>query len=444
MKILILSCGTRGDVLPFCGLGRAFAAKGCDVMFATHSVFSNAVFQQQGVRFADIGTSGEVALYEWPEGIAWHRAKGLSAMAASKVFMRRLMKEWFSGALAAARAFKPDLVVLSSFPVWFGPSICSAIGDVPFCAAHLSPLCETREFAPPVGFGDARVWFGFAALAKWRMFHAAGWLLNRPLIDELRAGVGLKPMTESPAQLYRARALPTVHLFSSVLVQRPADWPPNEHVVGSALVPEAPFTPPPALADFLSAGEPPVYCGFGSMLGTFTMEQSKTVLGTVATALAALAERGVRSILHLATVTGSAVLYGEAVLGALRANSERLFLLQEPAPHSWLFPRCALIVTHGGAGTVHAAVRAARPLIVLPADFSANDQPFWAGCVLRAGLGRSPCGLSSLGSKGAGLKRAILDLLGEDGGPIRERVEAAAQKMREEAAPLPLAETGGQ
>jgi hypothetical protein len=38
-------------------------------------------------------------------------------------------------------------------------------------------------------------------------------------------------------------------------------------------------------------------------------------------------------------------------------------------PHSALFSRCSLAVHHGGAGTVHAAARAAVPQLVLPIAF---------------------------------------------------------------------------
>jgi sterol 3beta-glucosyltransferase len=44
-------------------------------------------------------------------------------------------------------------------------------------------------------------------------------------------------------------------------------------------------------------------------------------------------------------------------------------------------------VHHGGAGTVHAVVRAGLPSIVVP--FLA-DQPFWGRLLARRGLGAAP------------------------------------------------------
>ena len=64
--------------------------------------------------------------------------------------------------------------------------------------------------------------------------------------------------------------------------------------------------------------------------------------------------------------------------------SDRILML-EAAPHDWLFPRCAAIVHHGGAGTTHEALRWGRPSILCPVF---GDQPFWARRV--AALGASP------------------------------------------------------
>jgi UDP:flavonoid glycosyltransferase YjiC (YdhE family) len=54
-------------------------------------------------------------------------------------------------------------------------------------------------------------------------------------------------------------------------------------------------------------------------------------------------------------------------------------------PHSLVMSQAALVVTHGGHGTVMAALRAGVPLLCLPL---VADQPFIAGRVHQAGAGR--------------------------------------------------------
>jgi UDP:flavonoid glycosyltransferase YjiC (YdhE family) len=53
------------------------------------------------------------------------------------------------------------------------------------------------------------------------------------------------------------------------------------------------------------------------------------------------------------------------------------------APHAALFPRALAIVHQGGAGTLHQALAAGRPTLVVP---HAHDQPDNAHRVARAGV----------------------------------------------------------
>ena len=57
------------------------------------------------------------------------------------------------------------------------------------------------------------------------------------------------------------------------------------------------------------------------------------------------------------------------------------------APHAALFPRAALVVHHGGIGTLGQALRAGRPMLVVPWS---HDQPDNASRVARLGVGRQP------------------------------------------------------
>jgi sterol 3beta-glucosyltransferase len=59
----------------------------------------------------------------------------------------------------------------------------------------------------------------------------------------------------------------------------------------------------------------------------------------------------------------------------------------ESAPHSWLFPRMAAVVHHGGAGTTAAGLRAGVPSIIIP---SGTDQFAWGRRVYELGVGAKP------------------------------------------------------
>src|SRR5690606_30730336 len=69
----------------------------------------------------------------------------------------------------------------------------------------------------------------------------------------------------------------------------------------------------------------------------------------------------------------------------LRADED--VLLVESAAHGEVFPRCALVVHHGGAGTSHAALRAGVPSVVAA---HIPEQAMWADALRRAGVGARP------------------------------------------------------
>jgi UDP:flavonoid glycosyltransferase YjiC (YdhE family) len=91
--------------------------------------------------------------------------------------------------------------------------------------------------------------------------------------------------------------------------------------------------------------------------------------------LDALAQSGQRGIL----LTGWGGLRTERV-------PDNVFVL-DAAPHSWLFPRMAAVVHHGGAGTTAEGLRAGVPSVIVPFIL---DQPFWGARIQALGLGPDP------------------------------------------------------
>lgn len=109
------------------------------------------------------------------------------------------------------------------------------------------------------------------------------------------------------------------------------------------------YVPPPALAAFLSADHPkPIYIGFGSLV---LRDPVKTT----------------ELIYEAARVSGRRVLLsrGWAGLGDGVANRPDNVHIVGNCPHGWLFPQCAGVVHHGGAGTTAAGLLAGLPTFVV-------------------------------------------------------------------------------
>jgi vancomycin aglycone glucosyltransferase len=120
---------------------------------------------------------------------------------------------------------------------------------------------------------------------------------------------------------------------------------------------------PDELEQFLRAGEPPLYFGFGSMI--------------------ARAETGPK-FLAVARALGRRAIVLKGWAGVTVEDAGKDVLVIGDVSHQQLFPRVAAIVHHGGAGTTHAAARAGRPQVIVPKSY---DQFFHAHRVKTLGIG---------------------------------------------------------
>lgn len=115
-------------------------------------------------------------------------------------------------------------------------------------------------------------------------------------------------------------------------------------------------------------GEAPVYIGFGSIVVDDPDKFTALIFS-------AIEKAGVRAL----------VSKGWGGLGHQGHVPDNIYLL-ENTPHDWLFPRCAAVVHHGGAGTTAIGLKCGKPTMIVPFF---GDQPFWGSMVAKAGAGAS-------------------------------------------------------
>ena len=123
------------------------------------------------------------------------------------------------------------------------------------------------------------------------------------------------------------------------------------------------------LRKFLTDGEPPVVFTLGSWASAAPQK-------FFAESLKAIAQLRCRAVV----IVGQ---YGQTDLG--KELPPNVFAVPY-APYEQLFPHAAVNVHHGGIGTTAQALRAGRPMLVVPFAF---DQPDNAARVKRLGVGRS-------------------------------------------------------
>ncbi len=284
------------------------------------------------------------------------------------------------GGIADAAHEDTGLLLLSATTAPLGHHLAEAL-DIPSLDLPLVPGAPTGDFAPVVSGGRS--------LGRWGN-RAAGRLSLR-IIDrlyadatrDLRSRLGLPPATpRTVRRRTEAAGRPVLHGFSEVLVPRPADWRTGLDVVGNWWPWHAPDTQlPHTVEDFLSAGPPPVFLGFGSMAGG-DGERLSTL------AAAALRRAEVRGILQS----------GWAGLTTRHTPEHADLLTIGDVPHALLFPRMSAVVHHCGAGTTAAGLRAGVPTVPVPVT---ADQPFWAARLASLGAATAPVPFADLSADNA-------------------------------------------
>ncbi|MDQ1287122.1 MAG: sterol 3beta-glucosyltransferase [Actinomycetota bacterium] len=401
MRVLLLTHGSRGDVQPFLALARGLAERGHRPRLAGPAR-SAALAAAHGIPFHPL----DDASLDLQDLVA---QKGTRAALTAARTVKPLLRRMLDTAATAIRDEEADLVVHHPKAL-AGPHLAEALG-VPAITATLLPLyVPTSEF--PLPMLPARAVPAPLARPSWRLVAA----IDAPYRGLLRAW--RRDVLDLPARS-RTTFMTTpdggpapvpLHAWSRHLLPAPADWPKAARPLGYWLAP-APETwvPPAPLREFLDAGEPPVYLGFGSMVGRDPAGLARTVLDAVR-------RSGRRAV--LATGWG-----GLRPGDSPRDSPGDDVLVLDQVPHDWLFPRCAAVVHHGGAGTVAAAARAGRPQVIRP---MLADQPFWAGRVHGLGLGPAPL------ARRVDAGRLAAALTGVGDAALVERCRAMGEALRAE------------
>ena len=404
MRIAIIAPGSRGDVQPYIALGKGLAQAGHAVRLVTHQDFDTLV-NSHGLEFWPVG--GGIQDIAQGSEMSKRLEKGqflavLSQMA-KEAEQRALILA--KGSLAACQGV--DMLVGGIGGLFIGAALAEKLG-IRLLQAYYIPFTPTRAYAsfllpkqpPRLGGGLNRLSHLVARQMMWQPFRGADRRARREVLGLLAAPLWGPYNSDClhPSVLYG---------YSPSVIPKPPDWGDDIHVTGYWFLDEADdWTPPPALAEFLEAGSPPVYVGFGSMSSRNPKETADLILR-------ALNRTGQRAV----------ILSGWG--GMSKADMPDSVLMIESAPFSWLFPHVAAVVHHGGAGTTSAGLRAGVPSVVVPFF---GDQPFWAQRVAELGVGPAPVERKKLTAER--LAQAIQEAVTDQG--IRERAARLGAQIRTE------------
>ncbi|MFD7659489.1 glycosyltransferase [Actinosynnema sp. NPDC059797] len=368
MRALLVTHGTRGDVQPMLALAVALRRAGHGALLvAPHSAAAMAA--EHGVDFAGLD-EGPNRLLDDPVlrravdgGYRGLRGKVTAVRTARRI--KPLMADVLRDLGGIARGVAADVVVHT--PTLPAQHVAELLG-VPAVLAALQPgWVPTRVFPCPMlplpRLPKALNRATYLAVSATLRAYAG--IADRWRVDQL--GLSRRRGAHDPLHDEHGRDRLVLQAFSPLIGAVAPDWPTAVRTTGFWYLPDTPWAPPADLAEFLSAGPPPVYVGFGSMAGRDAARTGRIVVEAVRAA-------GVRAVL----ATG---------WGGIAPPSTTEVHVIDQAPHQWLFPRTGAVVHHGGAGTTAAALAAGVPQVVCP--FVA-DQPHWAHRAHAAGVAPPP------------------------------------------------------
>src|SRR5262245_27490475 len=330
MRILLVSVGTAGDLLPFIALGKALRRRGHDVRVLGNAFF-RSVAEREGLHFVEV-CSAEEHVRRTQQRNRWTLKRSFKEGAVNLLADMPRVYE------AIAEHYLPGETVAAAAGMMFGARIAQEKLGIPLATVHLYPLCF-RSIHDDVSW------------PRWlpcRLRAAAYRLTDRlidsrlaPSINAFRAGLGLAPVRGIVSSWWNSPQR-VLGLFPDWLCQPQVDWPANTVLTGFPLYDSLqPFDAEKQLDDFLSAGEPPLVFSHSSAV----LDAGKFFADSVRVAR----ELGRRAVL----LTPHAEQIPQSLPPGIRHFSF--------APHSRLLPRSAVLVHHGGIGTAFPALSAGIP-----------------------------------------------------------------------------------
>ncbi|KAG0570975.1 hypothetical protein KC19_6G201900 [Ceratodon purpureus] len=367
LKIVMLIVGTRGDVQPFIAIGKRLQEHGHRVRLASHKNFENFV-KREGLEFYPLGGD--------PVVLAGYmvKNKGFLPSNPSEIPVQREQIKSIVYSLLAACTM-PDLdtgipfeaqAIIANPPAYGHVHVAEYL-KIPLHIFFTMPWTPTSAFPHPL----SRVKQPAAYRMSYSVVDTLIWLGIRGIVNSYRKKkLKLRPITYLSGSQGSISEMPTGYIWSPHLVPKPRDWGPLVDVVGFCFLNLASdYKPPEDLVKFLQAGPPPIYIGFGSL----PVEDPQGMTKIIVEAINKTGQRGI-------------IGKGWGGIGDLDEVPENIFLLSD-CPHDWLFPQCAAVVHHGGAGTTSAGLKAACPTTIIPFF---GDQPFWGDRVHEKGVGPVP------------------------------------------------------
>ena len=371
MKIGLQAWGSEGDIQPFTALAAGLVQAGHDVtLLVTDNVgrdYSGLArrygYKLIAVKNPDIHTTSEEIESVWRSMIEI----GNPIKQAEMVLQYGFDPEMENMYSAAKTLCSNSDVVIGHFFV-YPLRVAAEIANVPMATVNIVHNCIPSAYITPPDMPD---------LGKW--FYPIGWkivgkMINSiflPRINALRKREGLPNCTDVMTQAWMSERL-NLLAVSPKICSAPKDWG-NNNIVCGFLNPPAGLSSeelPEGLEDYLNSGERPLYFTFGSMLihNVDYIRETASIWNDVVKRLQC------RAIFQLP--------WEDLSVFETEANVFKV----SRSPYKKVFPRCSVVIHHGGAGTTQSSLLSGCPSVIVA---HMSDQFFWGSELERLGVAGS-------------------------------------------------------
>jgi len=389
MRIVLASLGSLGDLHPLLAVARAAEERGHETVIAASRMFGDYI-RGFGFAFAPIRPDLSPA----PARVEYlsHPTRGPGRLLREEIFGS--VRETYTDLLEATSG--ADLLVVGEL-LYVAPLVAKT-RSIPWTTAILSPSSFLSEdpgvLAPVAWMHRLNV---FSSLPHRLMLAIGRRITQRwatPLA-ELRRELGLP---DGPSPVFEGKFSQdlVLALFPEFFASPQKDWPASVAQTGFPFFEQAGDPKVrEGLRAFLDRGKPPIAFTLGSSVVHFADDFYHQAAKTASSL-------GMRAIL----------LVGNNEPPAQLPDS---ILAIQYAPLSWIFPRAAIAVHHGGIGSCAEALRAGIPSLVVPFGY---DQPDNASRLARIGVARV---LSGRKFQSKQLEAALANIVSDQGMARRAR-----------------------
>ena len=406
MKIGLQAWGSEGDIHPFVALSAGLVERGHDVtLVVTDNVGRDYSDSARRFGFELIAVPNPVMVSTEEIERVWRQIIELgNPIRQAEVVMRYGFDPVAASMYEAARDLCADNDAVVGHFFAYPLQVAAQKSGLPSATVNIVHNCLPSSLICPPGLPNLGRW---TYPIGWRLVR---FMVNRiflPRVNGLRGKEGLPLDQDVMLQTWAAQRLNLVAV-SPQICQRPSDWEDRNQVCGflNLLTSSETEELPAGIEEFLVAGEPPVYFTFGSMM----LANLDYLCEVAAIWTDAVGRVGCRAVIQLPWHD----------LSVFKAN-DKIFKVRR-SPYSKVFPRCALIVHHGGAGTTQATLLAGRPSIIVA---HVSDQFFWGSELERLEVGGRTLRRKGLDAKtlAAGIADALArPVLGVNAGEIGQRM----------------------